>query len=71
MCVPTGNVLPDSTGDVLLGPAVLRAAFGTCERERRLLPPPILPELREFLRKAKGVWCHKLLFIFCQRKLDY
>lgn len=70
-CVLTGNVLPDSTRDVLLGTSVLRAAFGTCERERRPLSPPIFPELREFLRKVKTVWCHKLLFSFCQRKLDY
>lgn len=70
VCVLAGNVLPDSPGDVLLGPAVLWAAFGTCERERRPLSPPIFPDLREFLRNVKGVWCHKLLFIFCQRKLD-
>lgn len=33
LCVLAGSVLPDSTGDTLLGPAVPRAAFGTCERE--------------------------------------
>ena len=66
VCVLTGNILPDSTGDVLLGPAVLRAAFGSCERERRPLSPPIFPDLREFLRKVNGVWCHKLQFVFCQ-----
>ena len=67
VCVLTGNLLPDSAGDVLLGPAVLRTAFGTCERERRPLSPPIFPELREFLREFKAVLCHKWLFIFCQR----
>lgn len=43
MCVPAGNILPEATGDVLLGPAVLRVAFGTCKRERRSLSPDIFP----------------------------
>lgn len=71
LCVLTENFLSDSTGDMLLGPAVLRAAFGTCEREGRPLFPSVFPELREFLRKVKAVWCHKLLFLFCKRKMDY
>lgn len=42
MCVPTENLF-EATGDVLLGPAVLRVAFGTCKRERRSLSPAIFP----------------------------
>lgn len=49
-CFLTRNFLSDPTGAVLLGPAVLRAAFGTCEEEIRLRFFPTFPELREFLR---------------------
>lgn len=67
----TRNFLPDPTGAVLLGPAVLRAAFGTCEEEIRPRFFPTFPELREFLREVKVVCFHILVFIVCQIKMEY
>lgn len=54
---------------MFLGPAVLRAAFGACEREVRPLSFPIFLELEEFLREVKAIWFHKVVFIFCQNKM--